>query len=136
MEAPLQFDIPRPFDFLFQYPMVPIAVVDGDTIDCLIDRGFGDTQAFRCRLADLDAPEMRGENASPAGREAMYFVVRWFEEREGAPLVLYTAKGHKSTKGIGDGSFGRWLGNVLDEGADSLAEALIRAGHAERGFMP
>lgn len=132
----LGFKIPRPEGFRFEYPAIPLDVVDGDTIDCVIDRGFGGSNGFRCRLADVDAPEMRGKNASPAGREATDFVQRWFDERAGRPFVLHTEKGHPSTIGIGDGSFGRWLGNFTDEMGNSLVEALIQNGHAERGFMP
>lgn len=136
MPMAVRTNIPRPGWFVFEYPMVPLKVVDGDTVDCLFDRGFGSTDALRFRLADIDAPEMRGKNASPEGPVARDFVVNWFEERGDLSLVIRTVKGHPSTVGIGDGAFGRWLGNVLDAAGDSLAEDIVQAGLAARGFMP
>ena len=35
-------------------------VVDGDTIDVIIDLGFKTTVEIRCRLNGIDAPEIRG----------------------------------------------------------------------------
>ncbi len=127
--------IARPEGFRFVYPVAVLDVVDGDTVDVAIDRGFGEASALRIRLADVDAPEMRGERASPAGAEAARFTAQWLEERAGR-LLLWTAKAHPSTLGIGDGRFGRWLGDFVDNWGASLADALVDQGHAERGFAP
>lgn len=139
-EAPTElggrFAIARPAGFLFTFPVAVLRVVDGDTVDTAIDRGFGETSRLRIRLADVDAPERFGAKATPAGAEAARFVEEWLEARAGR-LILRTDKGHPSTVGIGDGTFGRWLGNFYRfEAGENLADALVAAGHAARGFRP
>ena len=51
---------------MYTYAAKLIEVVDGDTVDLLIDLGFGVHVKERCRLYGIDAPEMPTE----AGRNA------------------------------------------------------------------
>ena len=84
-----------------------LRVVDGDTLDVVLDRGFGGRTALRFRLAE------------------------WLEERKGH-LVLRSTKGSPGAVGIGDGSFGRWAGVVIDDrDGSSLGDALVAGGHAD-----
>lgn len=106
-------------------------VVDGDTIDCVIDRGFGDRSHVRFRLAGIDTPEIYGRNASEEGHKARQFVEDWFGMDR--PVVVVSYKADYATAGIGDGAFGRWLGSFYDaETLTGLSDALIGADLAKR----
>jgi endonuclease YncB( thermonuclease family) len=102
-----------------------IRAVDGDTIECRISVGFGWSGTMSFRLAHIDTAEMRGVNASPAGREHWEFVKEWLENH--SPLLVRTFKGSQSTVGIGDGHFGRWLAEFHSYDGYSLHEDLVIA---------
>ena len=55
---------------MFTYAAKPIDVIDGDTVDLLIDLGFGVHIKERCRLYGIDAPEMPSE----AGKAAKIYL--------------------------------------------------------------
>jgi endonuclease YncB( thermonuclease family) len=117
---------------LYRYRVVEVLrVVDGDTLDLSLSLGFGIRGAFRFRLAGVDAPEVRGARAEVRGKEATRFVIDWLGARAGS-LTVRTYKGSDSTVGIGDGSFGRWLADVLAPYDESLADALVEANLATR----
>lgn len=104
-----------------------IRVVDGDTIDCVIDLGFGLSAAFRFRLAGIDTPEIYGKEASARGQEALEFTKTWLEARK---VLVRTTKSAPTTIGIGDGAFGRWLAEFVDAvSKEHLTAALIDAGY-------
>jgi micrococcal nuclease len=99
-------------------------VVDGDTLDLMVDLGFKRYSRERIRLMGVDTPETHGETRE-AGDAATAFVIEWCKTCE-LPLVL---ESHKKD------SFGRWLGSLYrqEEGGvmgESLADALLAAGHA------
>ena len=49
---------------MYEYSVKEVVnVVDGDTIDIVIDLGFDLTKKERVRLAGIDAPESRTSNA-------------------------------------------------------------------------
>lgn len=107
-------------------------VVDGDTFDLVIDAGFGGRQALRIRLAGVNAAEVYGSKASEAGKAAKRFAEDWLTIRRGY-LVLRSFKGAPGAVGIGDGSFGRWAGEIIDDpDGSSLGDALVAAGYATR----
>lgn len=114
-----------------------LRVVDGDTLDVKLSLGFGLTAAFRFRLAGVDAPEVYGPNASPAGRAAADYVTGWLADRAGR-LYARTYKGADTTVGIGDGAFGRWLADFTCDDGDSLADDLTAhlAAPSERRTAP
>lgn len=117
---------------MYEYKVLDILkVVDGDTIDCRISKGFGETSAFRFRLFGLDAPELSGKYADPIGGPAARdFVVDWLTNH--TMLKVKTEKGSQSTVGIGDGAFGRWLATFIDrETGETLQDAMIDAGHVK-----
>lgn len=90
-------------------------VVDGDTVDLVLDVGFYLSAALRFRLLGVDTPE-RGQ---PGGAEATAFVQAWLAEQP--DLTAHTRKAD---------SFGRWLVDVTREDGSSLSAALLDAGHA------
>jgi endonuclease YncB( thermonuclease family) len=55
---------------MYQYKAQVKAVIDADTIDVLVDLGFGVHTMQRLRLYGIDAPEMRSE----AGKIAKEYV--------------------------------------------------------------
>lgn len=101
-------------------------VVDGDTVDCSIDLGFGLSGAFRFQLLGIDTPGLYGREASERGREALNFTRGWLAGRR---LVVRTTKGGPTTVGIGDSHFGRWMAEFIDaDTVEHLTVALIDAG--------
>lgn len=107
---------------MYEYRVVSVdRVLDGDTVDATIDLGFGIRAAFRFRLARVDTPE-RGH---PDWNRATDFTRAWFAVGDG--VTVRTQKAGPSTSGIGDGAFGRWLGEFC-RGEQSLSSALVAEG--------
>lgn len=99
----------------YRYRVVEVRkVVDGDTVDLVLDLGFHLTATLRFRLLGVDAPE-RGQ---PGSLEATEFARGWLAG--GGDLTAFTRKAD---------SFGRWLVDVHREDGTSLAAALLDAGH-------
>lgn len=107
---------------MYVYYAVVQRVVDGDTIDLLVDVGFRITVSDRFRLYGIDAPEPIGPEASEAGRAAK----AWLVDRlpVGAVVQVHTVKPRDK--------YGRWLAWVIDEGGHNVNDALVAAGHATR----
>lgn len=112
---------------MYEYRIVDVAkVVDGDTFDLDLDLGFYAKMRVRVRLKGIDTWEMWGSNAHELGIPARDFAQNWLE-RVVDPRVR-TAKLRPGTP-VGDGSFGRWAGEVFDEKTgERLADALREAG--------
>lgn len=101
-------------------------VVDGDTVEVLVDLGFRRYSREKIRLRGVNAPEPHGETRKQ-GLAAAAFTQSWFDAIEPQDRLLLES--HRAD------SFGRWLGSIyrLDpEGVvgESLADALLAAGHA------
>lgn len=101
----------------YDYKVVEvIRVVDGDTLDVVIDVGFRMTTAQRIRLAGIDTPE-RGQ---PGWAEATELVRAWCRDRAGW-LRITTTKAD---------SFGRYLGDLYaPESGQHLVDVLLAAGY-------
>lgn len=89
----------------YTYAVKLLRVVDGDTVDVLIDLGFHITVAKRVRLVGVDAPELFGAKAVPEGKEAKVFVEEWF--RGGAAFTMISFKYDDKDK------YGRALGLIF-----------------------
>lgn len=65
-------------------------VKDGDTIEVVLDQGFGDTKQIAVRLLGVWAPEL----TQPGGPEAKQFVEAWFAALPPAawPFVVTTVR--------------------------------------------
>jgi micrococcal nuclease len=94
-------------------------IIDGDTIDVMLDLGFKVFTLQRLRLLAIDAPE-RGQ---PGHLEATHELAELLNPTgRQQPLILHTIKR--------DG-FGRWLATVWVEGSDtSINDQMIERGHA------
>ena len=100
-------------------------VVDGDTVDLIVDLGFDVWLKERVRLAGVDAPESRTRDLEEKARglRATAFVERWFEGYGGIVQLQST--------NFRTGKFGRVLGRVWDPSfSDCLNDALLAEGHA------
>ena len=100
-------------------------VVDGDTIDVLIDLGFDILFASRVRLAGIDTPESRTtDKAEKAlGIEAKEYLKKQLKDAKS--VVIRTEKMDSSEK------YGRILGWVYVNGeSESINNKMINDGYA------
>ena len=100
-------------------------VVDGDTIDVLIDLGFDILFASRVRLAGIDTPESRTtDKAEKAlGIEAKEYLKKQLKDAKS--VVIRTEKMDSSEK------YGRILGWVYINGeSESINNKMINDGYA------
>ena len=97
-----------------------VKVVDGDTIDVIIDLGFNLTKKERIRLAGIDAPESRTTdlNEKKYGVEAKEFLQRRLND-----CVNLKVKTEK------DGKYGRMLGWIYCS-TTNINEEMVYRGYA------
>jgi len=117
---------------LYNYQARVLRVVDGDTIDVMVDLGFSTFRKIRCRLHGLDTPEVYGVKKDSleyaAGKRASEFVRAWVAA-QGAVVLIHSKKGARIVKG--DDKYGRYVVVVHGEDPKSLNEVLIEKGFAE-----
>jgi micrococcal nuclease len=104
-------------------------VVDGDTIDVLIDLGFDILFASRVRLAGIDTPESRTKDLAEKalGIEAKEYLKKHLKDAKS--VIIKTEKMDSSEK------YGRILGWVyVNEDTESLNDKMINDGYAW-GYM-
>jgi micrococcal nuclease len=100
-------------------------VVDGDTIDVLIDLGFDILFASRVRLAGIDTPESRTKDLKEKalGLEAKEYLKKALKDAKS--VVIKTEKMDSSEK------YGRILGWVyVDGNTVSINDMMINDGYA------
>jgi micrococcal nuclease len=100
-------------------------VVDGDTIDVLIDLGFDILFASRVRLAGIDTPESRTKDLKEKalGLESKEYLKKALKDAKS--VVIKTEKMDSSEK------YGRILGWVYINGdTESLNDMMINDGYA------
>lgn len=101
---------------MFSYQAKLIEVIDGDTVDLLVDLGFGIHVKERFRLYGIDAPEMPTE----AGKIAKAYL----ESILGTAIELYVAT-RKMTRRPQEKTdkYGRYLAVLYDNYHDVEADA-------------
>jgi micrococcal nuclease len=100
-------------------------VVDGDTIDVVIDLGFDILFASRVRLAGIDTPESRTKDKAEKalGLESKEYLKKHLKDAKS--VVIKTEKMNSSEK------FGRILGWIyVDDNTVSLNDMMINDGYA------
>ena len=100
-------------------------VVDGDTIDVVIDLGFDILFASRVRLAGIDTPESHTKDKAEKvlGLEAKEYLKKQLKDAKS--VVIRTEKMNSSEK------YGRILGWVYVNGeSESLNNKMINDGYA------
>jgi|TARA_Y100000114_G_C11705036_1_gene300480 endonuclease YncB( thermonuclease family) len=110
---------------MYEYRVLRIEkVVDGDTVDIVIDLGFSLTKKERVRLSGIDTPETRTKDLEEKelGMDAKNFLTRRLDDAVGYNLVVKTEK---------DGKYGRMLGE-FHIGDINLNEEMYDRGYAWR----
>ncbi|MED5498001.1 MAG: thermonuclease family protein [Candidatus Thermoplasmatota archaeon] len=108
-----------------------VKVVDGDTIDVIIDLGFDLYKKERVRIAGVDTPEKRTRDLEE--KELGIDATNWLTEQ------LYSAIDGEDDLVIrpeidgGFGKYGRLLGWLyIGEDTESINERMIREGYARK----
>jgi micrococcal nuclease len=108
---------------MFEYVVKEVTkIVDGDTLDIVIDLGFSLTTKQRVRLNGIDTPESitKDEYEKKFGFEAKDFITNWLVS--GKNIKVRTDK---------DDKYGRILGHFYCDGdAESLNDKMVRLGYA------
>ena len=107
---------------MFEYNATVVKVVDGDTIDAMVDLGFGTWKKVRIRMHGINAPESRTRNLEEKkkGLAAKARLIEMLEENENRFILI----------SHGVGKFGRCLGEIYIKGHNtSLNKQLISEGH-------
>jgi len=111
---------------MYEYRVKQILkVVDGDTIDVVIDLGFDISFTSRVRLAGIDTPESRTTDAREKilGVEVKEYLKKALEGA--TDIVIRTEKADSSEK------YGRILGWLfVNKGTGSLNMELVNKGYA------
>tara|TARA_Y100000592_G_scaffold24046_1_gene37536 strand:+ start:2594 stop:2995 length:402 start_codon:yes stop_codon:yes gene_type:complete len=104
----------------FVYNATLDRVVDGDTIDVILDLGF-DVQLHnqRCRLAGIDTPESRTRNLE---EKALGLKAK--------ARLQELCTGSFKIQSLGKGKYGRILAIPYTEDGKDICQMLIKEGHA------
>lgn len=108
----------------FSFPVLEVVkVVDGDTLDAVLDLGFGLRLKQRLRLIGIDTPEIASKDAGEKerARAAASFVRAWIA-RHGS-IRAETTKEEK---------YGRYLAELIGDESSRLTEELVAATLAKR----
>ena len=102
-------------------------VVDGDTIDLVIDLGFKITTFQRIRLRGINTPETynvkKDSEEYQAGMKAKAFVIERITANNNKVIV-------ETDKDVG--KFGRYIGVIrLEDNEQTLNDELVDKGYAE-----
>jgi micrococcal nuclease len=102
---------------IYIYKASLIRVVDGDTVDLIIDLGFDTSRHERFRLYGIDAPELRTE----AGKAAK----KWLWDALQPLEAIYVQTIQLETKSKRD-KYGRFLAVLYGDLGDIDANRLMR----------
>lgn len=108
--------------FTYEYKAKLVRIIDGDTMEFVLDLGFNLRKQTMIRLLDVDTHEIGGSHSQEAIEEQK-FAEKWFDkyylEDEEYPYLVSTLKD--------PGSFGRYLGRVYDRREESELNKRILA---------
>ena len=110
---------------MYTYKAILDRVVDGDTVDALIDLGFDTHVKKRIRLYGMDAWESRTRDKEEKvkGLAAKARLIQILDENENKFILV----------SHGVGKFGRCLGELfLTSNSDSINNQLVLEGHAKK----
>ena len=103
---------------MYEYACKVERVVDGDTVDVVLDLGFDILYKCRVRLYGIDTPESRTRNLDEKARGKMASAFLKEAVENGSKVVIETKL--KDSRG----KYGRVLGNVVVDGLN-INEAMI-----------
>jgi len=108
----------------FVYGALVKRVVDGDTVDVVVDLGFRLSWEMRVRLTGINAPETYGVKRDSAEYAAGKRATDYLRDRvEGKWVVIRTEKDRT-------GKYGRYLATLYLDGAE-VNQELVDKGLAE-----
>jgi len=110
---------------MYEYKAKLLRVIDGDTVDCIIDLGFNVRIKERVRLKGIDTPETRTRDLEEKKRgfAAKERVVEEFKWSKDFTIITEIDK---------KGKYGRILGTImLPDRKISLNQMLLDEGYAE-----
>jgi micrococcal nuclease len=107
---------------MYEYNAKLDRVVDGDTVDAMIDLGFDTWVHKRIRLLGIDAPETRTRDLDEK--------VQGLATKERLTGILEAAEGMFVLHSHGVGKYGRCLGTIM-VGEQNINELLLAEGLAE-----
>ena len=112
-------------DKLYHYKANLERVVDGDTIDVVLQLGFDINMKARIRFAGINAPESRTRDPieKEAGLAAKRYVENWCNDGDNQVIV--------ETQLDEKGKFGRILGRILNLEGECLNDEMLALGHAK-----
>jgi|TARA_Y100000310_G_scaffold280419_1_gene300143 micrococcal nuclease len=115
-------------DNLYHYRATVLRVVDGDTVDVMLELGFNVSLKERVRLYGINAPESRTRDKleKVKGLASKDFVVEWTEDHADEIVIV--------TRIDKRGKYGRVLGTIMTESGENLNELMIKEGHAVEYF--
>jgi len=116
---------------MYKYKIKEIVkVVDGDTVDVIIDLGFNTFIKVRVRLYGINTPETRLQKSIANVEEREKEKKRGLIAKEKVKEILYNARSIKlESKGLG--KYGRSLGIItIDDREESLNNFLLNNGYA------
>ena len=107
---------------MYEYKAKLIRVIDGDTVDAMIDLGFDTWVMKRVRLYGIDAPESRTKNLDEKSQGIA--ATKRLAELLAASTDQLIIRSH------GVGKYGRCLGTLFI-GECNINQQLLLEGHAE-----
>ena len=112
---------------MYTYKAKVTRVVDGDTVDALIDLGFDTHVKKRIRLYGMDAWESRTRNKEEK--------VKGLAAKARLKEILKETNNEFILVSHGVGKFGRCLGELFQTAdSDSINNQLISEGHAKKYY--
>lgn len=106
---------------MYEYEAKVEKVVDGDTLDVVIDVGFGMFCKQRVRVNGIDTPEKNSTDLQEKkmGQEATEFVESWVRKQKKLRIKTYK-----------DDKYGRLLADIYGDAGESLNEQMVKLGFA------
>tara|TARA_B100000949_G_scaffold112641_1_gene99828 strand:- start:257 stop:631 length:375 start_codon:yes stop_codon:yes gene_type:complete len=112
----------------WRYEAQLIRVIDGDTVDAMIDLGFSTHRNIRIRFYGINTPESRTRDKAEKkrGKAATARLVEILDAESGKFVI----------QSLGVGKYGRCLGVLFTEslGETSVQQTLINEGHGVEYF--
>ena len=96
---------------MYEYKCEVTRVVDGDTVDVIIDCGFSILHKARVRMYGIDTPESRTRDLDEKARGKLASQYIQDHIDNGDEIIIKTEKDSK-------GKFGRILGKIFIDGKD------------------
>ena len=107
---------------MYEYAVTKICkIVDGDTVDLLIDLGFSIHIKERVRVHGIDAPESFTSdlNEKKFGIEAKEFLENWLNAQTALTIKTYK-----------DDKYGRTLGKIYGDSGVCVNDLMVEQGYA------